>query len=377
MLPAISMALPSLTSEELARYSRHLLIPSVGEEGQRRLKASSVLLVGAGGLGCPASLYLAAAGVGRIGLVDPDRVDRSNLQRQVLFGEASVGEPKTAAAARRIQDINPHVTLDLHPVRFSPENALRLAAGYDIIIDGSDNFPTRFLTCDTAFFLKKPLIHAAIQRFEGQLAVFSPHLGGPCYRCLLPASPLPGAVPSCAEAGVLGVLPGILGSLQAMETIKLLLRLGEAPSNRMLCYDALRTSFRSVMLKKDPRCPLCGDRPTISSVNNAETAAPASCPATDIPQISPADLRKLLAVGFPGVLIDVREPSEHAARSIPGACSIPLATLPEASSRLPREQEIIVHCQAGGRSSRAAKWLMQNGFTRVRNLTGGIQAWRE
>jgi molybdopterin/thiamine biosynthesis adenylyltransferase/rhodanese-related sulfurtransferase len=371
------MALPALTTEELARYSRHLLIPSVGEEGQRRLKASSVLLIGAGGLGCPAALYLAAAGVGRIGLVDPDRVDRSNLQRQVLFGEASVGEPKTTAAARRLHDINPGVTLDLHPVRFTPENALLLAAGYDIIIDGSDNFPTRFLTCDTAFFLKKPLIHAAIQRFEGQLAVFTPYLGGPCYRCLLPASPPPGAVPSCAEAGVLGVLPGILGSLQAMETIKLLLHLGEPPSGRMLCYDALRTSFRSVMLKKDPRCPLCGGHPTISSVSNPETAASAACATADIPEITPADLRQLLDTGFPGILIDVRDPYEHAARSIPGARSIPLATLPEASAEFPRDQEIIVHCQFGGRSSRAAKWLIQNGFTRVRNLSGGIQAWRE
>ena len=370
------MALPALTQDELTRYSRHLLIPSVGEEGQRRLKASSVLLVGVGGLGCPAALYLAAAGVGRIGLVDPDRVERSNLQRQILFGEASVGEWKTTAAARRLHDINPAVALDLHTLRFTPENALQLAEGYDLIIDGSDNFPTRFLTCDTAYFLKKPLVHAAIQRFEGQATVFTPHLGGPCYRCLLPASPPPGAVPSCAEAGVLGVLPGILGSMQAMEAIKLLLQLGEHPSDRMLCYDALRSSFRNVRLKKDPRCPLCGENPTITSVHNQETSAPTACATAAVPAITPAELRELLDAGFSGILIDVREPREHIASSIPGARLIPLATLPDAVAEIPRHLEIIVHCQSGGRSARATMWLLDHGFSRVRNLTGGIQAWR-
>jgi adenylyltransferase/sulfurtransferase len=366
-----------LTPAELLRYSRHLLIPAVGLEGQLKLKRSSVLLIGAGGLGSPAALYLAAAGVGRLGVVDPDTVDASNLQRQILHGESWLGQPKLDSAVARLREINPHVTVEPHPVRFAPDNALAVAAGYDLLLDGSDNFPTRFLSNDTAFLLKKPLVYGAIHRFEGQMAVFAPHLGGPCYRCLVPALPPPGAVPSCAEAGVLGVLPGIIGSLQAMEAIKLLLEIGVPPLGRLLCYDALQSSFRSLMLSRDPHCRLCGDHPEIRSVTNPETTAPATCasPHPTMNDITTTELRSLLANGFDGLLIDVREPGEHAIANIPQARLIPLATLPLQLDTLPRDREILVHCKSGGRSARAQQFLLENGFSQVRNVTGGIDAW--
>ena len=367
----------SLSPAEILRYSRHLLIPQVGEEGQLRLKNASVLLVGTGALGSPAAMYLAAAGVGRLGLVDADSVDASNLQRQILHGESWVGKPKLESAAARLREVNPHVRLEPHPVRFTPENAMQLAATYDIIIDGSDNFPTRFLTNDTAYFQRKPLVYGAIHRFEGQTSVFAPHLGGPCYRCLLPAMPAPGSVPSCAEAGVLGVLPGIIGSIQAMETLKLILGIGTTPLGRITVYDALQSSFRSLKLHRDPHCRLCGDRPAISSVSNPETAAQALCsaPAHDMQAITAAELRSLLARGFNGLLIDVREPHEHAIASIPGARLIPLGTLPAELESLPVDREICIHCKSGVRSARAVKLLQDHGFTRVTNITGGIDAW--
>ncbi len=368
---------PDFTAAELTRYSRHLLLPAVGLEGQAKLKRGSVLLIGTGGLGSPAAMYLAAAGVGRLGLVDPDVVDVSNLQRQILHGESWLGKPKLESAVARLREINPHVVVEPHPVRFTPDNALGLAGNYDILLDGCDNFPTRFLTNDTAFLLGKPLVYGAIHRFEGQVGVFAPHLGGPCYRCLLPALPPPGAVPSCAEAGVLGVLPGIIGSLQAMEAIKLLLGAGAPPLGRLLCYDALQSSFRTLKLNRDPQCRLCGDHPSIHSVANSETTAPPTCalstPAMDT--ITTTELRTRLAAGFDGLLIDVREPHEHAIANIPQAVLMPLGTLPDQLGSLPRDREILVHCKMGGRSARAVQFLLDSGFTQVRNVTGGIDAW--
>lgn len=369
--------LPSLSAAERERYARHLSIPGVGEDGQRRLKAASVLLIGSGGLGSPAALYLAAAGVGRIGLIDPDTVDRSNLQRQILHGESWVGKPKLESAAARLREINPHVELELHPVRFTPDNALDLVARYDVVLDGCDNFPTRFLSNDACFLLKKPCVYGSIFRFEGQLTVFAPHLGGPCYRCMLPSLPPPGAAPSCAEAGVLGVLPGVIGSLQAMETIKLLLGIGEPPLGTLLCYDALRTSFRSLRLRRDPACRLCGDSPSIHSVHNPETMASNSCSLPDpaLPSITVADLAARLAAGETPFILDVRQPEEEAEGTIPGARLVPLATLPERLDELPRDREILVHCKSGGRSSRAVAFLQEAGFPQAVNVAGGITAW--
>ena len=266
----------SLSPAERLRYSRHLLIPDIGEAGQLRLKNASVLLVGTGALGSPAALYLAAAGVGRLGLVDADIVDASNLQRQILHGESWIGKPKLDSAAARLREVNPHVQVECHALRFTAENAIEIANNYDLIVDGSDNFPTRFLTNDTAWFLRKPLVHGAIHRFEGQAAVFAPHLGGPCYRCLLPSMPPPGSVPSCQEAGVLGVLPGIIGSIQAMEALKILLGIGTIPLGKLMCYDGLASAFRTLKLNRDPKCALCGDHPSIASVANPETTA-ATC----------------------------------------------------------------------------------------------------
>lgn len=366
-----------LSQAELLRYSRHLLIPGVGKEGQLRLKNASVLLIGTGGLGCPAALYLAAAGVGRIGLVDPDTVDVSNLQRQILHGESWIGKPKLDSAADRLREINPHIILDLHPVRFTPENALALAADYDIIVDGCDNFPTRFLSNDAAFLLKKPLVYGAIHRFEGQATVFAPHLGGPCYRCLLPELPPPGTVPSCAEAGVLGVLPGVIGSIQAMEAIKLILGTDTPPLGKLTIYDALGSSFRTITLRRDPSCRLCGDHPSIDSVSNPETLAPAYCEIhTDMETITTSELRERLASpDFNAFLLDVREPDEYAVANIPQATLIPLGTLEGRLDELPTNTEILIHCKSGRRSARAVDVLLANGFTDVKNVEGGIDSW--
>lgn len=366
----------ALSQAELLRYSRHLMIPGIGLEGQQRLKNASVLLIGTGGLGSPAALYLAAAGVGRLGLIDPDSVDTSNLQRQILHGESGLGGTKLESAAARLRDTNPHVVLELHPLRLTPDNALRIASRYDIIVDGCDNFPTRFLTNDTAFFLSKPLVYGAIHRFDGQATVFAPHLGGPCYRCLLPELPPAGAVPSCAEAGVLGVLPGIIGSLQAMEAIKLILGIGDVPLGKLTIYDALRTSFRTIRLGKDPHCRLCGARPQITDVHNPQTTADAACAApASMRSITTTELRKTLANGFRGLLIDVREPAEHALARIEGSRLIPLADLANHLDVLPKDTEILVHCKAGTRSAKAAALLTRSGFSNVTNVTGGIDAW--
>jgi adenylyltransferase/sulfurtransferase len=366
-----------LSTAELARYARHLLISDIGIEGQLRLKNASVLLIGTGALGSPAALYLAAAGVGRLGLVDDDKVDVSNLHRQVLHGDSWIGKSKLESAAARLREINPHVEIELHRVRFSPENAMEIAARYDVIVDGSDNFPTRFLTNDVSFFLKKPLMHGAIHRFEGQAAVFASHLGSPCYRCMVPELPAAGSVPSCAEAGVLGVLPGIIGSIQAMEAIKFILGIGELPLGRLIVYDALKSSFRSLRISRDPHCRLCGESPSIRSVANAETQASTTCAVSpdEIPTITVERLREILSGPFDGLLIDVREPHEHAVSRIDGARLIPLRELPSQLGELPRDREIIVHCKSGARSARAVKLMLESGFARVMNVEGGIDAW--
>ena len=367
----------SLSPAELLRYSRHLLIPAVGESGQLRLKNAAVLLIGVGALGSPAALYLAAAGVGRLGLVDADVVDASNLQRQILHDESWLGKPKLASAAARLREVNPHVHIELHAVRFTAGNALEIARRYDLIVDGCDNFPTRFLSNDAAFFLRKPLVYGAIHRFEGQSTVFAPHLGGPCYRCLLPALPAPGSVPSCQEAGVLGVLPGIIGSLQAMETLKLILGIGTVPLGKLTVYDALQSTFRSLNLSRDPQCRLCGEHPDIHGVSNAETTVPATCVSSPdhMQSITTTELRALLAGDFTGLLIDVREPDEHALARIEGARLMPLKSLPDKLGSLPRDRDIYVHCKSGMRSARAVRMLLDRGFARVRNVSGGIDAW--
>ena len=366
-----------LTPAEILRYSRHLLIPDVGVAGQKKLKNASVLLIGTGALGSPATLYLAAAGIGRLGLVDADVVDVSNLQRQILHGESWIGKPKLESAAARLKEVNPLVKTELYPTRFTPDNAMEIAASYDILVDGSDNFPTRFLTNDTAFFQKKPLIYGAIHRFDGQAGVFAPHLGGPCYRCLLPNMPTPGSVPSCQEAGVLGVLPGIIGSLQAMEAIKLILGIGTIPLGKLTCYNALQSSFRTLKLNRDPQCRLCGDAPEIHGVSNTETTASTSCTFTPehMESITTSELRTLLQGNYDGLLIDVREPDEYATAHIEGSRLIPLKTLPEHLDSLPTDREILVHCKAGGRSARAVQLMLDHGYTRVKNVTGGMDAW--
>lgn len=369
-----------LTPQEKARYSRHLLIPGVGEAGQLRLKNASVLLIGTGGLGSPAALYLAAAGIGRLGLVDPDTVDLSNLQRQILHSDATLGKPKLQSAAARLRETNPHLTLDLHPTRFTPENALQIAQDYDIILDGSDNFPTRFLTNDTSFFLKKPLIYGAIHRFDGQMTVFAPHLGSPCYRCLLPEIPPPGAVPSCNEAGVLGVLPGIIGSLQAMEAIKLILHTGQPPLGKILIYDALATSFRSLKLPHDPTCRLCGKNPTITSVHNPETTADPTCTIPDptMQTITAAELKARLDTNdLNALLLDVREQEEWDIIHIPQAKLVPLQTLPTYAPNLPKDTQIIIHCKAGMRSAKACEYLSSLGYESVTNVEGGMDAFQK
>lgn len=364
----------ALTDAERERYARHLSVPGVGEEGQLRLRRSSVLLIGTGGLGSPAAMYLAAAGVGRLGLIDQDTVDRSNLQRQILHRESSVGKPKLESAAASLREVNPHISLELHPTRFTPANAAELVARYDLVLDGSDNFPTRFLSNDACFFARKPLVYASIFRFEGQVTVFAPHLGGPCYRCMLPTLPPPGAAPSCAEAGVLGVLPGVIGSLQAMEAIKLLLGIGEPPLGKLLCYDALRTSFRTLHLAADPGCPLCGSGASLKSVENEETLAAAGC-ETGLPSIDIAELKQLLEREKAITLIDVRQPEEHAEASIPGSRLIPLPELQTRLAEVPTEGAVYVHCKSGKRSAQAVEFLRRHGVEGAVNVEGGIDAW--
>jgi molybdopterin/thiamine biosynthesis adenylyltransferase/rhodanese-related sulfurtransferase len=350
------------TQQERQRYARHFSLPEFGIEGQRKLKASSVLCIGAGGLGSPIAMYLAAAGVGRIGIVDADTVDSSNLQRQLLHDNDDVGKKKTDSARERLLAINPFVTVETHDTLFRSDNAMVLASCYDILIDGTDNFPTRYLSNDVAVFLKKPNVYGSIFRFEGQCSVFAPHLGGPCYRCLFPEPPAPGLVPNCAEGGVLGVLPGIIGSLQAMEAIKLLAGLGQPLVGKLIHYDALSPRFREFKLRRDPECPVCGDNPTITApidydgfcgLPNKDTPMNMD---NDIPTITVqelADKLKTTAASF--TLIDVREHHEYAVCHIEGSELIPLGEIPSRYTELDKDAAYCVHCKLGGRSAEAVQ----------------------
>ncbi len=370
---------PPLTTDEIQRYARHLILPDVGLEGQRRLKAARVLIVGAGGLGSPVALYLAAAGVGTIGVVDFDVVDVSNLQRQILHGTKDVGRSKLESARARLGDVNPHVRVETHETRLTSANALDIIAGYDIVVDGTDNFATRYLTNDACVLLGKPNVYGSILRFEGQASVFG-LADGPCYRCLFPEPPPPGSVPSCAEGGVLGVLPGIVGTIQATETIKLILGIGDTLGGRLLLIDALSMQFRTVTLRKDPACPACGTRTITALIDYDEfCGAPGADPvhdADDVIEITPRELAARLARHDDTFdLIDVREPGEWAIARIDGARLIPLAQIPASLPSLDKTREIVVMCRSGVRSADAARYMQRAGFARVKNLAGGILRW--
>ena len=367
--------LPPLSQDELLRYSRHLILPEVGLEGQRKIKAASVLLIGAGGLGSPLALYLAAAGVGRIGIVDFDVVDESNLQRQVLHGTSTVGRSKLESAKRRLADLNPCVRVDTYPERLSSENAMDVIRPYDIVADGTDNFPTRYLVNDACVLLGKPNVYGSIFRFEGQASVFDARVG-PCYRCLYPDPPPPGLVPSCAEGGVLGVLPGVIGVIQGIETLKLLLGVGETLVGRLVLFDALAMRFRELQLRKDPACPLCGEKRTITELIDYEQfcgVAPEGHNAELA--ITARELAPRRERGDDLVLIDVREPHEYEIAHIAGAVLIPLHSLPERMNELDSSREIVLHCKVGQRSMRALEQLHRAGFRKIKNLRGGIDAW--
>ncbi len=365
-----------LNVEELQRYSRHLIMPEVTSEGQSRLKAARVLCIGAGGLGSPAALYLAAAGIGTLGIVDFDDVDLSNLQRQILHGTKDIGRDKLESARDRLHDINPQIEIQLHKCRFSSENASQLVSGYDVIVDGCDNFPTRYLSNDVCVFARKPNVYGSVFRFEGQTTVFAPHLGGPCYRCLFPEPPPPESVPNCAQAGVLGVLPGIIGMLQSIEALKLILGIGEVLVGRLLHFDALKVKFRELNLRRDPQCPVCGENPTIFSPIDYEQFCGVRDEGT-IPGMSPQELKRKMDAGEPFELIDVREPFEYEIARIDRAKLIPLGEITERLDELEREQPIVVHCHSGMRSAQAARLLQQRGFANVYNLEGGIDAWSD
>ncbi|MDQ6888032.1 MAG: molybdopterin-synthase adenylyltransferase MoeB [Gemmatimonadota bacterium] len=368
--------LPALSADELARYSRHVILPGVGTEGQRRLKAASVLLVGAGGLGSPLALYLAGAGVGRLGIVDFDRVDVSNLQRQVLHGTSDVGRRKTESARDRIADLNPHVEVETHALRLTSANALPLIAAYDIVVDGTDNFPTRYLTNDACVLLGKPNVYGSVFRFEGQASVFATP-EGPCYRCLFREPPPPGLVPSCEEGGVFGVLPGLIGLIQATETIKLILGAGDTLVGRLLLVDALRMQFRSLQLRRDPLCPACGTH-EITALIDYETFCGATVGNSDedrVAELTPRELAERLARGDEVELIDVREPYEWEIARIPGARLVPLATLRQSVAAFPRDRDIVLYCKSGTRSATAARQLQAEGIRRVWQLAGGIARW--
>src|SRR5262245_26869667 len=372
----------NLSPQEVARYSRHLIMPEVALEGQKKLKASSILLIGAGGLGSPLGLYLAAAGVGRIGLVDYDVVDFSNLQRQVLHGAPDVGRPKLQSARDRIQAINPEVQIDLYETRLTATNAMQICQPYDVIIDGTDNFPTRYLVNDVCVLLKKPNVYGSIFRFDGQASVFHPPQG-PCYRCLYPEPPPPGEVPSCAEGGVLGILPGLIGCIQATEAVKLILGQGSPLVGRLLVYDALQMSFQEFRVRRNTKCPICGDQPTITKLidyeqfcgmRGQESAAPA---ATADGETTVEELKQRLDRRESVFILDVRNPEEVQICRIPGSTLIPLPQLPQRFGELDKSREMVVHCKSGMRSAKAIQFLQQQGFTKLKNLKGGILAWAD
>jgi molybdopterin/thiamine biosynthesis adenylyltransferase/rhodanese-related sulfurtransferase/molybdopterin converting factor small subunit len=379
-------ALPQLSPDEVRRYSRHLILSEVGMDGQRALKAAKVLCIGAGGLGSPAAMYLAAAGVGTIGIVDFDVVDLSNLQRQLLHGTTDVGRSKLASAKDRLQSLNPNVHVETYEVALSSANALDLFKDYDVILDGTDNFPTRYLVNDACVLLGKPNAYGSIFRFEGQASVFATK-GGPCYRCLYPEPPPPGLVPSCAEAGVLGVLPGIIGTIQATETVKLILGVGEPLIGRFLVYDALRMRFRELKLRRDPECPVCGDNPTVRELIDYDQfcgVGPVAAEAVDnggmstnATDMSVLELKAALDRGDDLVVVDVREPQEYQISRINGSVLIPLGEIPQRHAEIDRNRLVVCQCRSGVRSAKAAAFLRSVGFPRVVNLTGGILAWSD
>ena len=369
-----------LSKEEILRYSRHLIMPEVGMEGQLKLKQAKVLLIGTGGLGAPLGLYLAAAGVGRLGLVDFDVVDFTNLQRQVTFGSSDVGRAKTEAARERLANLNPDIRIEPFETKLTSENALELFKDFDIIVDGTDNFPTRYLVNDACVLLGKPNVYGSIFRFEGQVSVFGAP-GGPCYRCLYPEPPPPGLVPSCAEGGVLGVLPGIVGSIQAMETIKLILGRGDNLIGRLLLFDALAMKFREMKLRKNANCPMCGQHRTITELIDyyefcGIRGEEAPAPNLQVPEITPRELKSRLDRGEDLYILDVREPHEYQICNLRGHL-IPLGELPRRVHELDSSRQIVAHCRSGKRSAEAVDFLKKAGFRKIWNLKGGILAWSE
>ena len=371
-----------LNNDEIRRYSRHLILPEVGLSGQKKICSTSVLCIGAGGLGSPIAMYLAAAGIGKLGILDFDSVDFSNLQRQIIHGTEDVGRPKTQSAKETIQCINPNVEVVIHNARITSENALDLIRPYDIIVDGTDNFPTRYLTNDACVLLKKPNVYGSIFRFEGQASVFAPHLGGPCYRCLYPEPPPPGMVPSCAEGGVLGVLPGIVGTIQATEILKLALGKGSSLVGRLLLFNALDMKFRELKLRRDPQCPLCGENPTITELIDYEmfcgiTPEPAT-PASNPDEVTVQAMKRALDDPKLGIkVLDVREPDEYQIAHINGVPLLPLSVLPQRFTELDPNSEYYIHCKSGLRSLRALQFLREQGFKYLKSVKGGITAWAD
>ena len=368
-----------LSTEEMKRYNRHLIMPEVGMDGQKKLKAASILMIGAGGLGSPAALYLAAAGIGRLGIVDFDVVDFSNLQRQILHTTGDVGRSKLESARERIRQMNPNVQVELHETQLTSQNALELFSRYDIIVDGTDNFPTRYLVNDACVLSGKPNVYGSIFRFEGQASIFAA-ADGPCYRCLYPEPPPPGLVPSCAEGGVLGILPGIVGTIQATEAIKLILGAGEPLVGRLLLFDALQMKFRELKLRKNPECPACGTREIRKLIDYEQFCGvapkPESAGASEW-EITPVELKKRLDRGEKIFILDVREPHEYQICKLQGSHLIPLGELPRRMGELDGTQEIVVHCKMGGRSAKAVDFLRQSGFQKLKNLKGGIDLWAQ
>jgi adenylyltransferase/sulfurtransferase len=371
-----------LSNEQIRRFSRHLILPEVGLAGQKKICATSVLCIGAGGLGSPIAMYLAAAGIGKLGLLDFDTVDFSNLQRQILHGTKDVGRPKTESARDAVNNINPDTQVVIHNERLTSENALDIINQYDIVVDGTDNFPTRYLTNDACVILKKPNVYGSIFRFEGQASVFAPHLGGPCYRCLYPEPPPPGMVPSCAEGGVLGVLPGIVGCIQTTEFLKLALGQGTPLIGRLLLFNALDMKFRELKLRRDPQCPVCGDNPTIKELIDYEMfcgiVPEEENKAANPDEVSVQDMKKALENPSLGIrVIDVREPDEYEICHVDGVPQIPLSVLNERFTELDPNQQLYIHCKSGVRSMKALNFLREQGFKYVKSVRGGILAWSD
>ncbi|MCF7687832.1 MAG: molybdopterin-synthase adenylyltransferase MoeB [Cephaloticoccus sp.] len=381
-LSFVDAATMELNRDAIRRYARHIMLPELGLEGQKKLCGSSVLCIGAGGLGSPIAMYLAAAGIGRIGIVDFDRVDESNLQRQLLHGTGDVGRPKTDSARDAIHRLNPHVEVVLHSERLTSANALNHIRPYDIVVDGTDNFPTRYLTNDACVLLRKPNVYGSIFRFEGQASVFAPHLGGPCYRCLYPEPPPAGAVPSCDEGGVLGVLPGVIGTIQSTEILKLAAGIGTPLIGRMLVYDALEMSFRELRLRRDPQCPVCGEHPTITALIDYDQfcgATPAEQPPHLHPdEVSVHDMKRALGDGTLDIgVVDIRESGEYAAAHVPGVMFLPMSEIRARIGELDPDETYYLHCRSGDRSMRLVQFLKENGFKNVKSVAGGIHAWAD